>query len=174
MWKSFIIGSLTTIVVLIIGSFLFILLGGFPANADSTPPAIENWIAKTTLSATLRRHASEEPNPLPVTDENLISGIKIYGDNCAICHGAMDAKPSNIATGLYQKAPQFAKDGVEDDPEGHSYWIIKHGIRFTGMPAFPDFTDRQIWLLALFLKHMNSLPPAAASSWKNVPSSGSP
>jgi hypothetical protein len=52
-------------------------------------------------------------------------------------------------------------DGVEDDPEGWTFWKIKHGIRWTGMPAWKDeLSDQQIWTLALFLKHMDKLPTA--------------
>ena len=67
-----------------------------------------------------------------------IEGIRLYAFNCAVCHGAADAKPSNIAVGLYQleKAPQLADDGVEDDPEGVTFWKIKHGIRLDGHARF--------------------------------------
>ena len=45
-------------------------------------------------------------------------------------------RPATSRAGLYQKPPQLAKDGVEDDPDGVTYWKIAHGIRLTGMPAF--------------------------------------
>jgi hypothetical protein len=63
----------------------------------------------------------------------------------------------------------LATDGVEDDPEGTSFWKIKHGIRLTGMPSFGySLSDRQIWTLALFLKHMDKLPPAVQQTWRQV------
>ncbi len=65
--------------------------------------------------------------------------------------------------------PQLATDGVEDDPEGYSFWKIAHGIRWTGMPSWRGtLNDEQIWTLALFLKHMDKLPPAPEQAWKNV------
>ena len=80
-----------------------------------------------------------------------------------------DASRSPIAKGLYQKPPQFATHGVEDDPEGVSFWKIKHGIRLTGMPSFGDsLSDEQIWTLAIFLKHMDKLPPAVQQAWQQV------
>ena len=88
--------------------------------------------------------------------------------------GASDAKPSRIASGLYQHPPQLAKDGVEDDPEGVTFWKIEHGIRFTGMPSFGETLDNlQKWQLTLFLKHMDSLPPAPERTWKAVKVAGS-
>jgi thiosulfate dehydrogenase len=157
----------------ILGLFVYlgITAGLMPANADAKPSNLEHWAATTSLHATLAREAPTSPPPIALNDENLIAGIRLYAANCSVCHGAADAKRSHIASGLYQAPPQLAKDGVEDDPEGVTYWKIDHGIRFTGMPSFgKTLNDRQIWQLALFLKHMDGLPPAPQRIWKAVKS----
>jgi thiosulfate dehydrogenase len=172
MARGFLFGILISIFTALTGGYLFVTKGWMPANADGTPPALEKWMARTSLRATLQREAPQTANPVALTDENLISGIKIYAINCAICHGAADGKASNIAMGLYQHAPQLAMHGVTDDPDGKIYWKIKHGIRLTGMPAFSDtLTENQIWQLVLFLKNMDSLTPVASKVWNQVPSS---
>ena len=105
------------------------------------------------------------------TDDNLVAGVELYGRHCAICHGTAkgDASASPVAKGLYPGPPQLATDGVEDDPEGFSFWKIKHGIRWTGMPSWGStLTDEQIWTLALFLNHMDKLPSAAEQAWQKV------
>jgi hypothetical protein len=62
----------------------------------------------------------------------------------------------------------LATEGVEDDPEGWTFWKIKHGIRWTGMPAWKaELSDQQIWTLALFLKHMDKLPPGPEAAWRS-------
>lgn len=104
-----------------------------------------------------------------MTDESLIDGINLYAQHCAICHGrargAASAFP--VAKGLNPSPPRLAAEGVEDDPEGVSFWKIEHGIRWTGMPAWQDtLNDHQIWTLALF--HMDKLPPAAQDAWQKV------
>lgn len=169
MARGFVLGVVATFVVLALFAYLGIVAGVMPANADAKPSKLERWMASRSLHATLAREAPTTPNPVPLNDENLIAGIKLYTANCAICHGAADAKPSHIARGLYQKPPQLAQDGVEDDPEGVTYWKIYHGIRLTGMPSFGgSLNETQIWQLALFLKHMDSLPPALERAWKSV------
>lgn len=169
MARGFVLGVVATFVVLALFAYLGIVAGVMPANADAKPSKLERWMASRSLHATLAREAPTTPNPVPLNDENLIAGIKLYTANCAICHGAADAKPSHIARGLYQKPPQLAQDGVEDDPEGVTYWKIYHGIRLTGMPSFgQSVNETQIWQLALFLKHMDSLPPAPERAWKSV------
>ena len=169
MARGFILGVVATLVVLALAVYLAVEAGLVPANADAKPSHIERWMAKTSLHAVLAREAPGTPNPVPLNDENLIAGIKLYAANCAVCHGAADAKPSNVARGLYQKPPQLAKDGVEDDPEGVTYWKVAHGIRLTGMPAFgPNLNGTQLWQLTLFLKHMDGLPAAPKRVWKAV------
>jgi thiosulfate dehydrogenase len=175
MAKGFLLGILISIFTVLAGGYLFVIKGWMPANADGVPPSLEKWMARASLRATLEREAPQTPNPVVLTDENLISGIKLYAVNCAVCHGAADGKASNIAMGLYQHAPQLAMHGVTDDPDGKIYWKVKHGIRLTGMPAFSDaLNENQIWQLVLFLKKMDSLTPAARKVWNQVPSSASP
>ena len=175
MMRGFVIGVVATLVAITLSLYIGIKAGAMPANADAKPSRLERWAASSSLHATLAREAPKGPNPVPLDDPNLIAGIRTYAANCAVCHGAADGKPSRIAAGLYQKPPQLAKDGVEDDPEGVTYWKVAHGIRLTGMPAFgKTLSDEQIWQLALFLNRMDQLPPAPAKVWNAVASAAQP
>ena len=169
--KYFLAGVLTTLVALLAGGYLLLQSGRIPANADGKPSRLELWMARTSLRATLRHQAPKGPDPVSLTNANLIAGIRLYGEHCAICHGTAQgtASASPVAKGEYPRPPQLASDGVEDDPPGYSFWKIKHGIRLTGMPSFKGtLTDQQIWTIALFLKHMNALPPTAEHAWQQV------
>jgi thiosulfate dehydrogenase len=169
--KGVVIGVLVVIVIGLAGAFVAVETGALPANADAKPGAIERWAAMTSLHATIRRQAPSGPDALPATDDNLIAGIEVYASNCLVCHGGPDGRPSNVARGLYQTPPQLARDGVEDDPAGATYWKVDHGIRWTGMPSFRStLSQDQIWQVALFLEHMDSLPPAAQEAWMRLPS----
>ena len=169
--RGFLTGFVVAILVALIGGYLVLRSGFIPANADAEPGWLEIWAANTSLDATLDRDAPKGPNPVALTDDNLVAGVELYGRHCAICHGTAkgDASASPVAKGLYPGPPQLATDGVEDDPEGFSFWKIKHGIRWTGMPSWGStLTDEQIWTLALFLNHMNKLPSAAEQAWQKV------
>jgi thiosulfate dehydrogenase len=169
--RGFVYGILAAIVVALAGGYLVLRNGLIPANADATPGWFETWAAQTSLDATLDREAPKGANPVELTDANLIAGIELYREHCAFCHGTAKGEGSatSVAKGEYPRPPQLATDGVEDDPEGFSYWKIKHGIRWTGMPSWEGtLTDQQIWTLALFLKHMDKLPPAAEQAWQAV------
>src|SRR5450759_624961 len=155
MLKGVVSGVALTLVVALIGAYALVQSGLILANAD----------------ATLRRDAPKDQNPVELTEQNLLNGVHLFAQNCAVCHGSAkgDASSSPIAKGLYQKPPQLATAGVEDDPEGVSFWKIKHGIRLTGMPSFGDsLSDQEIWTLALFLKQLDKLPPAVQQAWQQV------
>jgi thiosulfate dehydrogenase len=169
MVRGIAIGAIGVVVLLALGAYAAVMGGMMPANADGKPMRLERWAAKSSLNATIRREAPTSPNPVALNDANLTAGIKLYAQNCAVCHGASGAQATNVAKGLYQRPPQLAKHGVEDDPEGETYWKITHGIRFTGMPAFgSSLTDEQRCQLTLFLKHMDALPAAPERVWKGV------
>jgi len=169
--KGFVAGVLVTLVVAAAAAFLLVASGRIPANADAEPGKLETWLAGTSLQATLSREAPVGANPVPLTEHNLMEGVRLFSENCAVCHGSAkgDAAASPIARGLYQKPPQFASEGVADDREGLSFWKVKHGIRLTAMPSFASsLSDQQIWTLALFLKHLDKLPPAVQPAWEQV------
>jgi mono/diheme cytochrome c family protein len=171
MLKGIAVGVAATVAAGLLGAYLFLSFGLMPANADAPPPALEKWAARKSLHATIDREAPTTPNPVATTDANLVAGVKLYAANCAVCHGAADGAASNIAKGLYQRAPQLAKHGVTDDEEGEIYWKIYHGIRMTGMPSYhATLGETEVWTVTLFLKHMDDLTPGALKAWKAVPS----
>lgn len=166
------LGGLVFTLLLLAGAGYVAVVGGLvPANADSKPSKFERWAAKTSLNATIKREIAGMSNPYLATDQTLTDGIKLYGANCSVCHGAADGEPSRIAQGLNLRAPMLAKDGVEDDPVSETFWKIKHGVRFTGMPAFgKTLSDKELWEIAGFLERMDKLPPAIDAIWKRLPS----
>jgi thiosulfate dehydrogenase len=169
-------GVVLTIVLLIGGAWVAIAAGLVPMNADARPSTLERFVAGTARHAdTDKPSIVQQADPLVLDDQNLDAGIKLYGANCMVCHGASDGKPSNIATGLYQSPPLFGRHGVEDDPEGITHFVVTHGIRLTAMPAFDAaLTDTQVWQLTMFLKHMDALPPAPKAAWLRLHEQSNP
>jgi thiosulfate dehydrogenase len=168
--RGLILGVALTLVVEALLVYLVVQNGWIDPRADDGYMPMEKWASRVVPRA-IRRDSQGLVSPIEATSDNLEGGAKLYGANCAICHGASDAKESSVAKGLYIKAPQLAKDGVEDDPLGMTYYKIAHGYRMTPMPAFgKTLSDTQIWQLALFLKNMDKLPPAAEAEFKKIPS----
>jgi mono/diheme cytochrome c family protein len=167
--RGFIGGFAAALFVLAVLVFAAVKSGAIPAGADASMLPGERWASKTALDATLRREAPKPPYPFTPTDQDVATGAKLYVQNCAVCHGTANSTANAIARGLGVRPPQFAKHGVDDDPEGVTYWKIEHGIRFTGMPAYAKVLDeKSIWQITYFLKRApDHLPPDAKKLWEN-------
>jgi len=166
--RSFVLGVVATLAVLILGGLGFALLGFFPTNANTAPPAFERHIAMSAVDASTDRRAPHINSPVLPTDQNLIDGMKIYTMNCSGCHGTLDKKAAAFGASFYPPAPQLILD-PPDDPDWHTHYVIHNGIRYTGMPAWDKtLSDDDIWKVTIFLSHLEKLPAAVQDYWKNA------
>lgn len=158
--KLFIVGFLSGMAALLLSVTGYLRLGLAEMRGDIGPPAWESALMYSAVHASVRRHAPEQPNPIPPTEENLIAGGKLYVGNCGGCHG-MPGKPSEDAgDSLYPPIPQLPKAGTGYS-EAQIFWIAKHGIRRTGMFANGKWiADKELWTLAAFIRRIKELPPS--------------
>lgn len=164
--RNFILGILVTLLVLILGGLAFLSFGLMPTNADATPPRLERRVAMSAMDSSMDRHAPHIINPLPPTDDNLMQGMKIYTMNCATCHGTLDEKPSLLEKSFYPPPPQLILDPL-DDPEWHTFYAVRTGVRYTGMPAWGKvLSTDEMWKVTAFLSHIEKLPPSVQDYWK--------
>lgn len=166
--RAFILGVIFTFVLIFVVVLLVAQFGLFPTNADATPSGMERHVAMSALDAAMERHAPQTPNPVPVTDSNLIDGIKLYTMNCAVCHGTLDYKPSLLEHSMYPPPPQLLLEPL-DDPEWHIFYAIRTGVRYTGMPAWNHaLSNQDMWKVTAFLSRLDKLPPAVQQYWKTT------
>jgi thiosulfate dehydrogenase len=170
--RGFIAGVVVTLLVLFGIGLAIADLGFLPTNADATPSAFESRMAMSALDASMDRHAPRVNNPVPVNDETLIEGAKIYTMNCAGCHGTMDYKRSPLEHSMYPPPPQLLLEPL-DDPEWHIYYAVRTGVRYTGMPAWNKLLSTDdMWKVTAFLSHLEKLPPAVQDYWKKAYGAG--
>jgi len=160
------IGILIILVMIAIAVYVYVYFGFLGFRADQSPSASEKKYAMAILDASIERHAPKTKNPIQPTDANLLDGMKRYNENCAGCHGD-PGNPEPVSGGsFYPRAPQFVKT-PPDMPANQNFYIIKHGVRWTAMPAWGNrFSDDQIWGLATFLSLMDKLPASVDQEWK--------
>ncbi len=164
--RSFILGIVVTIALIVAVGLVFVYYGLMPTNADATPPAFEQRIAMSAMDASMERHASQAADPVPATDENLIAGMDLYSMNCAVCHGSLNYTPSLLAHSMYPPPPQIILNPL-DDPDWHVDYAIRTGVRYTGMPAWNKvLADDDIWKITAFLTHLDKLPPRVQDQWE--------
>lgn len=88
----------------------------------------------------------------------LISGGADYNEMCAGCHLRPGAPSSEIRDGLYPQPPDLTKTKRADPAQ--TFWIIKHGIKMSAMPAWgATHDDARIWAMVAFLQQLPRLAP---------------
>lgn len=165
----FIFGFIFALILCAVAGFGALYLGLCPVNADAEPHWLETKIAHFALDSYVSKQAKELPqNPLKPTADVLIQGMKIFKNNCAGCHGSPADKEGAFGKAFYPKAPQFWRNGLNDDPR-EIFWITKHGIRMSGMPSMKDsLKDEDIWKVVTFMGAIPKLPLAVKAEWQKA------
>ncbi len=158
--RQFFWGIILTLVGLALGGLFISWKGYLDFRADQKPSVIETKLAMGAVDASTQRHAPPAANPLEPTEANLRAGAVTYRENCAVCHGDPATPETVLGRNFYPPVPQFMKD-APDMPENENYYIIQHGIRWSGMPGWKDtLSDNQIRQLVTLLSRIQKVPPA--------------
>ena len=150
---SFLAGILVTLLVPI----LVLAMGAINIGADLKPGFIERTIGQWGRDRSVAKRAPKGQNPDPGYATSIAAGLTLYHGNCLMCHGAPGVAAAGLSKGLNPPAPSLGKRD-DDTPDGELFWVIKHGIRMTPMPAFdPTHTDEEIWKIVTFIRHLPDL-----------------
>jgi mono/diheme cytochrome c family protein len=159
--RGFLLGIIFTLIVLAAGGWWCVKQGYMDFAADQKPSWAEEKVAMAAVDASTDRRASDAKNPVEPTETNVTAGAQIYLDHCAGCHGVPSNPDSTFARSFNPPAPEFFQD-APDMSASQNFYIIQHGIRWTGMPAWgKTLSDTQIWTLCAFLDNTEKLPAAA-------------
>ncbi|MCX7015059.1 MAG: cytochrome c [Candidatus Sumerlaeota bacterium] len=150
---------------LLIGALLMALVplailatGAIDMSAACPPTFMERGMAPWALDCSMGRHAPRATNPDDNDPNAASAGLEHYRANCVMCHGAPDVNPAELAEGLNPPAPKLETDDAQSLTDGQMFWVVKNGIRMTGMPAFgKTHEDREIWQIVTFLRHLPKL-----------------
>jgi len=164
--RNFLLGFLTAVAVAVLAGFSYVRFGFVDPRADIPVNLLEQKIVMPSLDASVDRRAPEISNPVDTSVATLLAGMKIYQTNCADCHGDIKHAHATLAEAFYPRAPQFIED-APDMPENQNFYIIQHGMRLSGMPAWKlALSDQQMWAVTTFLSHMEKLPAEVSEQWK--------
>ena len=153
---TFIIGAATAYGFAAILLIFAVRLGILPVQADAAPGRLEASLLRSALHASVARHAPTGGNPQPSPKTDSIMGATIYRQLCSRCHGLTDRSDNTYGKSFYPPAPNLALSGTTFS-DGEIFWIVKHGIRNTAMPAWGSLlTDEEIWRVAAVVREFDS------------------
>jgi mono/diheme cytochrome c family protein len=155
--------AIGTLVVLLLAALVVAATGSITVGADVKPSLIERALAPWACDRSVERHAPRVQNPYAGDPAAIAVGMDHYRENCLVCHGAPGIPATEIAKGLNPPSPSLGSE-ESDTPDGELFWVTKHGIRLTAMPAFgPTHTDEEIWKIVAFVRHLPDLTPEEKS-----------
>jgi mono/diheme cytochrome c family protein len=157
------IGVLAILAAIGAGVFFF---GGFynVAGADEDP-GIVGWALAKVRTASIARHATDQP-PVSLTDPAVIqAGARAYlAAGCVNCHGAPGVNWQKFSEGM-RPYPADLKDVAKEATGPQIFFVVRNGIKFTGMPGFASegVSDQDVWAIAAFVKKW---PDVSDADWK--------
>ena len=161
--KSFFVGAVSTVLGMALAGAALGFSGLVPVAADhygAMDSRLDSVLGHLSR-ASIRRHAPRSTNPVGDDPVALAEGLDDYRESCLSCHGAGRIAPGEFAAGLNPPAPSLGSKDVQSLSDGELFWVISHGIRATGMPAFSTTRDeKEIWRIAAFLRHLPRLTDA--------------
>jgi len=132
----------------------YVLTHGF--SAREKPFAAQAFVARKLRILAIPDGSSRLRNPITPDALSVAEARDHFADHCAVCHANNGGGKTLINSGLYPPAPDLRADSTQGLSDGEIFYIIKNGIRFTGMPGWGGDDDEN-WKLVLFIRHLPHL-----------------
>ena len=156
---------LIALLILVLGAGVVIYSGVYDVAATAPHWPATAWLLETARSRSIKALAAGIAVPPGLDDPaKIIIGVEHYAAHCAVCHGAPGVPRGDIAQGLYPPPPDLAKTAPLYTP-AELFWVVKHGIKMTGMPAWSDHSDDELWATVGFLE---KLPGMSEQDYANL------
>jgi len=165
--RSFILGATLAYLVPALALVLSARFGVLPVQADVAPSRAEAALLGAVLHATVAHRAADGRNPLPASNDMLMAGAATYREVCAHCHGISRESDNSLGRSFYPPAPQLPLIRTSYT-DSELFWIVKHGIRNTAMPAWGNLLpDDEIWQVVAVIRDFDSLPDSVTAALRH-------
>ncbi|HTU57353.1 MAG TPA: c-type cytochrome, partial [Polyangiales bacterium] len=160
-----------TIVAALIGGFVGAIgfgvaaSGVIPIKASSGHWAITEWMLHFSMRRSIATHTIGDELPALDDPALVLRGAGHYEGGCKPCHGSPEIFEPRVARAMLPPPPDLKPAATKWQPE-ELFYIIKHGIKFTGMPAWPT-PDRDDEIIAV-VAFLQALPQLDAAAYRKL------
>ena len=164
--------TLTTVIVtlgvalaLALAAAAVVVMGGlYDIGAVTQHTQVVYTLLETTMKHSVRMRAADIEAP-PATPGSIDRGAAVYRDHCVQCHGGPGVAPGAVGMSM-QPLPGPLLDAARRWHERELYWITRHGIRMSGMPAWAlRLSEEDTWAVVHFIGRMPQMSPAEYRRW---------
>ena len=155
------VGFISAIVVIIGGISAFVFSGIYNVSAMVPHWSITFEIMEEARDQSISYHSKGIVVPSLKDPKMEDAGFHYFQDTCRLCHGAPGIASSEFARGLYPSPPDLASSDLHQEMnDSKIFWIIKNGLKMTGMPSFSvTHSDQEIWDMVAFIDRLSTLQP---------------
>lgn len=164
-WRVTLLRLSTLAVAAVAAGLLAAWIGLAPIAASSGHWPLTNWFLHFAMRNSVELRSLATPPPPDLTHPALVrQGAGHYLTACAACHAAPGQPAVLTALQMTPPPPPLMRE-VDEWRDRELFWIVKHGVKFTAMPAWPGrHRDDEIWAMVAFLRHLPKLTP---ESWRD-------
>lgn len=156
--KKTIISSLVVVLVLVLVAAIVIASGAYNVAADEQHTPFGAWLLETARERSIAARTDDLVVPNLDDVERIKRGAGNYDAMCVSCHLAPEVDSTELSQGLYPTPPDLTK--VVQADAARAFWIIKHGLKATGMPAWgKSMEDQYIWDMVAFIQQLPDMGP---------------
>lgn len=142
----------------------YVYTGGFDVAATTPHSSLTYDIIETARNRSIIVRAAAIVAPASLTQPSaILAGAAHFADHCAVCHAAPGIQAEDMAEGMYPKPPDLTEAARRWKP-GELFWILKNGIKMSGMPSWGDHGDEDLWDIVAFLEKLPGMTPEQYSS----------
>ena len=163
----FIGGFAFALIGLVVVSLGYVRVSGL--DARDQPGVIETRLARAVRPLAVPARIRSLRNPVPLTPAVMEEGMTHFADHCSGCHANDGSGDTESGRGLYPKAPDMRLPSTQEKSDGELFYVIEHGIRFTGMPAWSTGSaagETSTWQLVHFIRHLPRLSESELETMK--------
>ncbi|MEW6704798.1 MAG: c-type cytochrome [Pseudomonadota bacterium] len=158
--KTVILSLLSAALLAFAAAAAFVWLGLYDISALTSHTRPVYWLLETTMRQSVRARAAGIEAPSLREPQRLALGAACYRQHCVQCHGGPGVAPGAPGQGL-QPLPGSLVDAARRWRPEEVYWITRHGIKMSGMPAWElRLSDEQLWAVVAFVDRLAEMSPA--------------
>ena len=159
--KPFIRTLVVLIGLMILGGAAFVWSGLYSVAADDPHWGVTFWVIEQVKDRSIAFHSRKTSVPALKSGDAKDEGFRHFHSSCRLCHGAPGYKRSEFATGLYPLPPDLGSREVQEElGNAELFWIVKNGIKLTGMPSFGrTHSEKELAGIIHFLRRLSAMPP---------------
>ncbi|WP_162917519.1 c-type cytochrome [Dongia deserti] len=159
-WKLIGLVALGTVALLIFLAAIFMASGVYNVAASERHFLVTNKLLAFTLQRSIETHSMFVEVPKQNEEDLVPLGANHFSSACALCHGSPTERRNAVVLRMLPTPPPLKEAATKWTP-AQLFWIVKHGLKYTGMPAWPGAQrDDEVWAVVAFLRRLPDMDRA--------------